>query len=82
MFSKFRTQPTVVIPDAEVKRRLGRSRIFLKDGLFPVQGKIIGWRRTAAGPLGAVVVNEVTDNRFLVGVNFKNGKPKVLAPLT
>ena len=83
LFSPFsHTQRTiVVIPDTEVKRILNHARIILKDGPVAVEGRIIGWKRTHAGPLGAVVVNPLTGARFLWGVDFANGRARSLKRL-
>lgn len=69
------------ITDDTAKRTLSRARIILQDGPVPVEGQIIGWKRTHAGPLGAVVANPVTGARSLWGVDFATGRPRPLARL-
>ena len=71
----------VVIPDADAKRILSYSRIMLNDGPYLVEGRVIGWKRTDAGPLGAVVANPVTGARSLWGVDFATRRPRPLKRL-
>jgi hypothetical protein len=80
---KPRRPAVFVLTDAEVKGVLTRSRVILRDGPVPVEGRIIGWKRTDAGPLGAVVANPITGARFLVGVDLASGgrRPRVLTRL-
>jgi hypothetical protein len=68
--------------DPEVKSAFGRATVMLGDGPFPVAGKVIGWRRTNAGGLGAIVANPVTGRRFLFCLDFVTGRPKVLTRLS
>lgn len=70
-------KPTV-LTDETVRTMFARARIILKDGVVPVEGKVIGWKKTDAGPLGAIVVNPLTDNRYLFGIDFETGKPRRL----
>ncbi len=69
-----RPQPVVVLTDDQAKRRLSRAQIILKDGPADVMGRVIGWKRAKIGVLAAVVLNEVTGARFLVGVNMTNDR--------
>ena len=58
----------VVLTDDIIKAMFQNATIILNDGVVPVAGKLIGWRRHAAtGLLNGIVVNELTGNRFLYG---------------
>lgn len=71
----------VLLTDAKVKKVLTRARLILDDGPVAIEGAIIGWKRTHAGPLGAIVLNPLTGARFLWGVDLASGKPRQLARL-
>lgn len=78
-----RQQPvTRFFSDSEVKSAFGRAHVMLYDGPFPVTGKVIGWRRTNAGTLGAIIANPVTGRRFLFCLDFVTGRPKALGCLS
>jgi len=71
-------KPTVLTDDT-VKTMFAGFRIILKDGVVPVEGHVIGWKYTDAGPLGAIVRNPLNDNSYLYGIDFETGKPRRLA---
>lgn len=77
----YRVRATRVLTDEAVKRMLSRADLSWVDGGLHVRGRIIGWKRTASGALGAVVAYPVTGARHLWCVNFANGRPRHLAPL-
>ena len=90
-----RNSPVVVVPattrpqrvvvaasDDQVKRKFDHFRPILPDGPVPVQGKLIGWKTTKAGTLGAVYVNEVTGQRTLWCLDFQTRRPRQIAVLT
>lgn len=70
-----------VLTDGRAKAILAHSRLILNDAGIPVQGRIIGWKTTAAGTTGAVVANPVSGNRFLFVVDFATGRPRNVARL-
>jgi hypothetical protein len=73
----------VVLTDDMVKDMFANAIVHLNDGVVPVAGEIIGWQRTDAGCLGAIVVNKLTGARFLFGPDLSKGGrvPKLLARL-
>lgn len=74
--------PIVLAPsDDEVKRFFSRFSPVLNDGPVIARGKRIGWKRTNAGPLGAIYLNELTGRRFLFCIDFANRKPRLLIEL-
>ncbi len=75
--------PRVVVAasDDQVKRAFDHFRPILSDGPVPVQGKRIGWKTTAAGTLGAVYVNEITNQRTLWCLDFQSRRPRQIAVL-
>jgi len=75
-------QPKGYIPDSIVKRVFRQSRITLHDGPIPVTGKVLGWNKTNAGPLGAVIGNPITGRRFLYCLDFRTLQPRELTRLT
>lgn len=68
------------LTDAAAKHILSNSDLSWSDTGYWVRGRIIGWRRTASGALGAIVAFP-SGARHLFGVDFGSGKPKRLAPL-
>ena len=60
-----RQQTAVVLTDDMVRDMFARTTVFLEDGVVPVEGKLIGWKRTNRGPLGAIYANPETGARFL-----------------
>jgi hypothetical protein len=77
-------QPAKVIvgpSDEEVKSRFERFVPILSDGPVPVHGVRIGWKRTTAGPLGAIFANPVTNRRELWALDLHTHKPRHLAVL-
>lgn len=76
-------QHVVVLTDDAVKAMFARATVVLHDGIVPVQGEIIGWKRTSAGCLGAIVINRLTGARFLYGPDLAKGGgvPRPLARL-
>lgn len=70
-----------VLTDGAVKRILATADLSWPDGGYRVRGRIIGWRRTQSGVLGAIVAYPVTGARHLWGVDFANGRARHLAPL-
>ena len=77
-------RPVQVLTDDMVKAMFARSTVHLNDGVVPVEAEIIGWQRTTAGCLGAIVLNRLTGARFLFGPDLGRGSavPKLLARLT
>lgn len=71
-------QQPILLTDDVVKAKLSKARLILTDGFIPVEGRIIGWQRTDKGSLGAIVVNPLTNGRFLFVVDFATGKPRNL----
>jgi len=63
------------------KRILSRANLSWNDGGLRVQGRIIGWKRTDSGTLGAVVAYPVTGARHLWRVNLTSGGAKHLCRL-
>jgi hypothetical protein len=76
------TRVIVAPSDDEVKRTLTRFQPVLGDGPVPVRGRRIGWKKTNAGPLGAIFVNELTGRRTLWVLDFQSRRPRQLAVLT
>jgi hypothetical protein len=77
-----RAVKVVVAPsDDEVRRILTRWRVIMKDGPVDVQAKLIGWRHTDAGPLGAIFANPLTNRRELWALDFATRRPRLLAVL-
>lgn len=68
--------------DREVKRIFAQTVIALPDGPFDVPGKLIAYRRTHAGALGAIIANPMTGRRFLYCIDFVTGRPRYLERLT
>lgn len=68
-----------VLTDARAKAILAGARVILDDAGIPVEGIRIGWKTTAQGTTGAIFANPITKARFLVVVDFANGRPRVLA---
>ena len=68
--------------DREVKRIFAQTVITLPDGPFEVAGKLIAYRRTHAGALGAIIANPITGRRFLYCIDFVTGRPRYLERLT
>lgn len=79
--NSYRAPATRMLTDETVKRILGHADLSFVDGGLYVHGRIIGWKRTASGALGAVVLYPVTGARHLWCVNFADGRPRRLAPL-
>ena len=73
--------PIVVMSDDVCKRILSTTPIMLNDSFVRVQGRVIGWKRTNLGTLGAVVLNELSGQRFLFCVDIATGRPRKLATL-
>lgn len=72
-------RPQVRLTDTQVKARFAAEpHILLDDGPVTVAGKIIGWQRTNAGTLGAIVLNPLTNRRMLFGIDFRTGRPRAL----
>jgi hypothetical protein len=67
--------------DDDVKRRFHRFRPKLQDSFVDVEGTRIGWKRTNAGTLGAIYVNEFTGQRTLWVLDFVTREPFQLAIL-
>lgn len=67
--------------DDDVKRRFHQFRPLLKDGFHEVWGTRIGWKRTNAGTLGAIYVNDLTGQRTLWVLHFVTREPTQLAVL-
>ena len=89
-----RNSPVVVMPagtrpqrvvvaasDSEVKRKFDHFRPVVTDGPVPVHGKLIGWKTTKSGTLGAIYVNEVTGQRTLWCLDFQTRRPRQIAVL-
>lgn len=76
------TANVVVAPsDEDVRRIMKRARVIMKDGPVDVQGKLIGWKHTDAGPLGAIFANPLTNRRELWALDFSTRKPRPIAVL-
>jgi hypothetical protein len=67
--------------DPAVKAAFGRTNVMLYDGPFPVTGRLIGWRRTKAGTLGAIIANPDTGRRFQFCLDFGTGRPRLLGSM-
>jgi hypothetical protein len=67
--------------DEEVKSRFAHFAPVLSDGPVPVRGVRIGWKRTTAGPLGAIFANPLTNRRVLWALDLHSHKPRHLAVL-
>jgi hypothetical protein len=74
-------RPVRVLTDHVVKRTLSRADLSWVDGGYRVRGRIIGWKRTVSGALGAIVAYPITGRRHLWGVNFADGRPRHLTAL-
>lgn len=70
-----------VLTDGMAKGILSRANLTWNDGGYRVQGRIIGWKRTDSGTLGAVVAYPVTGARHLWRVNLATGGAKHLCRL-
>jgi hypothetical protein len=75
-------RPVRVLTDHVVKQILSRADLSWLDGGYRVRGRIIGWKRTASGALGAIVAYPITGKRHLWGVNFANGRPRHLTSIS
>lgn len=75
--------PRTALSDSAVRAMFARARVLLTDGAVPVEGVVIGWQRTSAGLLGAIVANPLTGARFLYGPDLATGghKPRFLTRL-
>ena len=73
----------IVITDADVKDMFNRTTVILEDGVVPVTGRRIGWKRTNRGLLGAIYANPDTGARFLFAPDLrkKGAEPVCLAQL-
>lgn len=76
-----RPRTPMVLTDGRVKSILSNSRLTATDTGYPVRGRIIGWKRTSQGTLGAIVVNPVSAARHLFVVDFATGRPRQIARL-
>lgn len=76
--------PRVILgpSDNEVKCRFSRFEPIMTDGPVPVRGTRIGWKRTDAGPLGAIYANPVSGRRELWGLDLHTHKPRRIAILS
>lgn len=70
-----------MLTDGTAKSILSRADLSWLDGGYRVRGRIIGWKRTASGALGAIVAYPITGKRHLWVVNFADGRPRHLTPL-
>ncbi len=70
-----------VLTDGKAKRILSRAKLAWNDGGYRVRGRIIGWKRTDSGTLGAVVAYPVTGARHLWRVNLTTGGAKHICRL-
>ena len=70
-----------LLTDGAAKAILARGDLRWVDRGQLVSGRIIGWKRTDSGALGAIVAYPVTGARHLWGVNFKTGGVKHLKRL-
>jgi hypothetical protein len=66
---------------ASRQARFSRVNIIMKDGPVDVAGKVIGFTRTNAGSLGAVLANGLTGRRELWSLDFATRQPRFLAVL-
>lgn len=78
-----RSAPNIVVApsDEEVRKVMQRTRVVMKDGPVDVEGQLIGWKKTDAGPLGAIFANPLTNRRELWALDFTTRKPRPLAVL-
>lgn len=86
-------QPYVTVParqvivgpsDDEVKAVFTRLRVIMHDdpaAPVPVEAKLVGWKRTNAGPLGAIFASPLTNRRELWALDLKTRKPRCIAVL-
>lgn len=73
----------VVLPsDTEIKRTFTRFAPILNDGPVPVRGRLIGWKTTHSGGLGAIFANELTGRRTLWVLDPQSRRPRQLAVLS
>ena len=70
-----------ILNDGKAKAILSRADLSWMDGGLRVQGRIIGWKRTDNGTLGAIVAYPITGARHLFRVNMNNGRAKHLCRL-
>lgn len=72
----------VVMPsDDEVKAMFARTKIIMKDAPIDVEAKVIGFTRTNAGSLGAILANQLSGRRELWSLDFTTRQPRFLALL-
>ena len=64
-------QTVIVLTDDMVRDLFDAATIILDDGVVPVEGRRIGWKRTNRGPLGAIYANPLTGARFLFAPDLK-----------
>lgn len=70
-----------VAPDHVVRAAINRARVWLTDGVAPVEAVFRTWTRTAGtGQLAAICVNPLTNRRWLVGLDNRSNRVRVLAP--
>ena len=77
-----RPRSPVALTDGRAKSILSHNTLVTTDAGYPVTGRIIGWKRTPQGTLGAIVVNPQTAARHLFVVDFATGRPRRIARLT
>lgn len=83
--ARFRPAARIVVvapSDNEVKRVFSRFAPVLHDGPVPVRGRLVGWKNTNSGGLGAIFANELTGRRTLWVLDFQSRRPRQLAVLS
>lgn len=68
--------------DEQVKRHFARFEPIMTDGPVPVRGRRIGWKRTHAGRLGSIYLNQLSGRRELWALDVHTGRPFRLAVLS
>ncbi|NYS26033.1 hypothetical protein HUK65_13685 [Rhodobacteraceae bacterium 2376] len=78
-----RANAVVVFTDDMARDMFARTTVLLEDGVLPVKGKQIGWKRTNRGLLGAIYVNPNTGARFLFAPDLRKqcAEPTCIARL-